>query len=150
MAPLPYLAVAAETVNSTLSGIERAGTWSDHVLSLGMFVLIIGAAVVLLRMSFRQTAQERAGRETERKEYIESLKSIAQNNAVALERTTSSLDRNTSAFSKLEGLREAFERLSASVAGLIALATKLDLDWRLERRTDGERVPPNSRRSRDE
>lgn len=140
----PLLAVAEQTVNNVLGGVERISSWSDHALVILLVVVLCGGAALLLRISFRQTAQERAGREAERKEYIDSLKSIAAANAVAL-------DRNSAAFSRLEGLREAFDRMAAAVSNLVPLVTKLDLDWRLERRTDAPRIGPNQRRDgRDE
>ena len=153
MGLFPYLAVAAETVDHTMGSIERAGTWTDHVLMIGLFAICMGGAIVLVWFAFKQAAaerkalkEERAGRDADRAEYIENLKTIAANNAVALDRTTGALDRNTTAFGRLDGLKEACLGMVTTVQNLVTIVQKLDLDWRMERATDGQRTVPNRRR----
>jgi hypothetical protein len=90
-----WLAVADQEVNDVFSQIEKVGKWSEHTLTIGLFVLILFITYWMIKHFLKlmlqerlQFTEEKKARETDRREYIESLKGLAHEQAIVIERNT--------------------------------------------------------------
>jgi hypothetical protein len=87
------LAVSTDTVTSALDQIERVSSWPIQALNIGLFVLVLGVCYLYLRSSRSDLIKLQKVHEEERKEYIDSLKSILSENTKIIERNNTIFDR---------------------------------------------------------
>jgi hypothetical protein len=103
-----YLAIGSETIDSTLKDIERVGSWPIQVLNIGLFVLVLGIAWLYLKNTRSDLAKLQTANEAERKEYIDSLKTMVSD-------TGKIIERNNVIFDRIDKRLERIER-SAEIA----------------------------------
>jgi hypothetical protein len=88
-----YLAIGSETIDSTLKDIERVGSWPIQVLNIGLFVLVLMICWLYLQSTRKDLAKLQAANEAERKEYIDSLKTMVSEMGKVIERNNIIFDR---------------------------------------------------------
>jgi hypothetical protein len=88
-----YLAISTEVVDSTLKGIEQVGSWPIQVLNIGLFVLVLGICWLYLRTTRQDLSRLQSANEVERKEYIDSLKTMVGDMGKIIERNNVIFDR---------------------------------------------------------
>jgi hypothetical protein len=97
-----YLAIGSETIDSTLKDIERVGSWPIQVLNIGLFVLVLGIAWLYLKNTRSDLAKLQTANEAERKEYIDSLKTMVSDMGKIIERNNVIFDRIDKRLERIE------------------------------------------------
>ena len=103
-----YLALGHETVDGVLQDVERIGSWPIQVLNIGLFVLVLGICWLYLKSTRKDLNKLQEANESERKEYIDSLKSMVSD-------TGKIIERNNVIFERIDKRLERIER-SADIA----------------------------------
>ena len=88
-----YLAVSTEIVDSTLKGIEQVGSWPIQILNIGLFVLVLGICWLYLQTTRKDLSRLQSANDVERKEYIDSLKTMVGDMGKIIERNNVIFDR---------------------------------------------------------
>lgn len=88
-----FLAVGPDVVTEALDQIEKVSSWPIQALNIALFVLVLGICYLYLRSSRADLIKLQRVHEEERKEYINSLKSLLADNTKVIERNTSIFDR---------------------------------------------------------
>jgi hypothetical protein len=97
-----YLAVGEETIETALKGVERVGSWPIQVLNIGLFVLVLGICWLYLKSTRTDLAKLQAANEAERKEYIDSLKTMVSDMGKIIERNNVIFDRIDKRLERIE------------------------------------------------
>jgi hypothetical protein len=81
-----YLALSTEIVDDALKQVERVSSWPVQALNIGLFVLVLGICWLYLQSTRRDLAKLQVSNENERREYIESLKTLVNDSGKVIER----------------------------------------------------------------
>jgi Tfp pilus assembly protein PilO len=88
-----YLAVSTEMLDRTLDQVERVGAWPVQVLNIGLFILVLGVCWLYLQSTRKDLAKLQKANEDERREYIESLKTLVNDAGKIIERNNIIFER---------------------------------------------------------
>ena len=88
-----YLAVSSEVVDGALKDIERVGSWPIQVLNIGLFVLVLVICWLYLQSTRKDLSKLQSANESERKEYVDSLKTMVSDMGKVIERNNVIFDR---------------------------------------------------------
>lgn len=88
-----YLAVSTEVVDSALNQIERVSTWPVQALNIALFVVVLGVCWLYLQSTRKDLQKLQEVNSDERREYIESLKTLVNDAAKIIERNNSIFER---------------------------------------------------------
>ena len=97
-----YLAIGSETIDSALKDVERIGSWPIQVLNIGLFVLVLGICWLYLQSTRKDLGKLQEANETERKEYIDSLKTMVSDMGKIIERNNVIFDRIDKRLERIE------------------------------------------------
>lgn len=97
-----YLAIGSETIDSALQNVERVGNWPIQVLNIGLFVLVLGICWLYLQSTRKDLNKLQTANDSERKEYIESLKSMVSDMGKIIERNNVIFDRIDKRLERIE------------------------------------------------
>jgi Tfp pilus assembly protein PilO len=103
-----YLAVSSEMIDEALKNVERVSSWPVQALNIGLFVLVLGICWLYLQSTRKDLAKLQAANETERKEYVDSLKTMVADMGKVIE-------RNNVIYERVDKRLERIER-SADIA----------------------------------
>ena len=102
-----YLAVGAEMLDDALKGVERVSSWPIQALNIGLFVLVLVVCWLYLQSTRKDLAKLQAANDAERKDYVDSLKSMVADMGKIIE-------RNNIIFERIDRRLERIERPSDS------------------------------------
>jgi hypothetical protein len=88
-----YLAVSTEVVDSALSDIERVGSWPIQALNIGLFVLVLGVCWLYLRSTRSDLQKLQQMNDSERRDYVDSLKALVVDHGKVIERNNMLFER---------------------------------------------------------
>jgi hypothetical protein len=88
-----HLAVSNETVDQALSGVERISQWPVQALNIGLFVLVLGICWLYLQSTRKDLQKLQQANTDERREYIESLKTLVADTGKIVERNNAIFER---------------------------------------------------------
>jgi hypothetical protein len=97
-----YLAVSTELVDTTLQGLERVGSWPVQVLNIGLFVLVLFICWLYLRSTREDLQKLQKINEDERREFVESLKTLVGDTGKVIERNNVIFERIDKRLERLE------------------------------------------------
>src|SRR4029077_765393 len=91
-----------ETIDSALKDVERIGNWPIQVLNIGLFVFVFGILRLYLHSKRKDLGALQAANENERKEYIDSLKTMVSDMGKVIERNNVIFDRIDKRLERIE------------------------------------------------
>jgi hypothetical protein len=97
-----YLAVSTEVVDDALKQVERISSWPVQALNIGLFVLVLGICWLYLQSTRKDLAKLQSANDTERREYIEALRTLVADTAKIVE-------RNNAIYERIDRKLERFE-----------------------------------------
>jgi hypothetical protein len=97
-----YLAVGTELIEQTLNNVERVSSWPVQALNIGLFVLVLGICWLYLQSTRKDLQKLQAANDSERKEYVDSLKSMASDMGKTIERNNIIFDRIDKRLERIE------------------------------------------------
>src|SRR4029077_9030445 len=97
-----YLAIGAEAIDGALKDVERIGSWPIQVLNIGLFVLVLGICWLYLQSTRKDLNKLQQANEAERKEYVDSLKTMVSDMGKIIERNNVIFDRIDRRLERLE------------------------------------------------
>jgi Tfp pilus assembly protein PilO len=97
-----YLAVGSELIEDTLKNVERVSSWPIQALNIGLFVLVLGICWLYLKSTRADLAKLQTANENERKEYIDSLKTMVSDMGKIIERNNVIFDRIDKRLERIE------------------------------------------------
>jgi hypothetical protein len=97
-----YLAVGSELIEDTLKNVERVSSWPIQALNIGLFVLVLGICWLYLKSTRTDLAKLQTANENERKEYIDSLKTMVSDMGKIIERNNVIFDRIDKRLERIE------------------------------------------------
>jgi Tfp pilus assembly protein PilO len=97
-----YLAVGSELIEDALKNVERVSSWPIQALNIGLFVLVLGICWLYLKSTRADLAKLQTANETERKEYIDSLKTMVSDMGKIIERNNVIFDRIDKRLERIE------------------------------------------------
>jgi hypothetical protein len=100
-----YLAVGAEMLDDALKGVERVSSWPIQALNIGLFVLVLVVCWLYLQSTRKDLAKLQAANDSERKDYVDSLKTMVADMGKIIE-------RNNIIFERIDRRLERLERPS--------------------------------------
>jgi hypothetical protein len=102
-----YLAVGSEMLEDALKGVERVSSWPIQALNIGLFVLVLVVCWLYLQSTRKDLQKLQAANDSERKDYVDSLKSMVADMGKIIE-------RNNIIFERIDRRLERLERPSDS------------------------------------
>jgi hypothetical protein len=105
-----YLAVGAEMLDDALKGVERVSSWPIQALNIGLFVLVLVVCWLYLQSTRKDLQKLQAANDQERKDYVDSLKTMVADMGKIIE-------RNNIIFERIDRRLERIERPSDSSQG---------------------------------
>jgi hypothetical protein len=102
-----YLAVGAEMLDDALKGVERVSSWPIQALNIGLFVLVLVVCWLYLQSTRKDLAKLQQANDQERKDYVDSLKTMVADMGKIIE-------RNNIIFERIDRRLERTERPSDS------------------------------------
>jgi hypothetical protein len=105
-----YLAVGAEMLDDALKGVERVSSWPIQALNIGLFVLVLTVCWLYLQSTRKDLAKLQAANDQERKDYVDSLKTMVADMGKIIE-------RNNIIFERIDRRLERLERPSDTSQG---------------------------------
>jgi hypothetical protein len=105
-----YLAVGAEMLDDALKGVERVSSWPIQALNIGLFVLVLTVCWLYLQTTRKDLAKLQAANDQERKDYVDSLKTMVADMGKIIE-------RNNIIFERIDRRLERLERPSDTSQG---------------------------------
>jgi hypothetical protein len=105
-----YLAVGAEMLDDALKGVERVSSWPIQALNIGLFVLVLLVCWLYLQSTRKDLAKLQAANDAERKDYVDSLKTMVAEMGKLIE-------RNNIIFERIDRRLERIERPSDTSQG---------------------------------
>jgi hypothetical protein len=105
---------AAESPSQVFSdSVKEVSSWPERTLNIGLFGALLAVCYFFLRRAWKQLDQEKMAGEKERadltgkgdrerSEYIESLKTVAREAVVVIERNTQAYQRTMQLIERLE------------------------------------------------
>jgi hypothetical protein len=97
-----YLAVSTEVVDDALKQVERISSWPIQALNIGLFVLVLGICWLYLQSTRKDLAKLQSANDTERREYIEALRTLVADTAKVVERNNAIYERIDRKLERLE------------------------------------------------
>jgi hypothetical protein len=97
-----YLAVGSELIEDSLKNVERVSSWPIQALNIGLFVLVLGICWLYLKSTRADLAKLQTANENERKEYIDSLKTMVSEMGKIIERNNVIFDRIDKRLERIE------------------------------------------------
>jgi hypothetical protein len=97
-----YLALSSEVVDDALKQVERVSSWPIQALNIGLFVLVLGICWLYLQSTRKDLAKLQSANDTERREYIEALRTLVADTAKIVE-------RNNAIYERIDRKLERFE-----------------------------------------
>jgi hypothetical protein len=97
-----YLAVGSEMIDDALKNVERVSSWPIQALNIGLFVLVLGICWLYLKSTRTDLAKLQTANENERKEYIDSLKTMVSDMGKIIERNNVIFDRIDKRLERIE------------------------------------------------
>jgi len=97
-----YLAVGSELIEDALKNVERVSSWPIQALNIGLFVLVLGICWLYLKSTRTDLAKLQTANENERKEYIDSLKTMVSDMGKIIERNNVIFDRIDKRLERIE------------------------------------------------
>jgi hypothetical protein len=97
-----YLALSSEVVDDALKQVERVSSWPIQALNIGLFVLVLGICWLYLQSTRKDLAKLQSANDTERREYIEALRTLVADTAKVVE-------RNNAIYERIDRKLERFE-----------------------------------------
>jgi hypothetical protein len=97
-----YLAVGSEMIDDALKNVERISSWPIQALNIGLFVLVLGICWLYLKSTRTDLAKLQTANENERKEYIDSLKTMVSEMGKIIERNNVIFDRIDKRLERIE------------------------------------------------
>src|SRR4029077_2235592 len=97
-----YLAVGSELIDDALKNVERVSSWPIQALNIGLFVLVLGIFWLYLKSTRTDLAKLQTANENERKEYIDSLKTMVSDMGKIIERNNVIFDRIDKRLERIE------------------------------------------------
>jgi len=97
-----YLAVGSELIDDALKNVERVSSWPIQALNIGLFVLVLGICWLYLKSTRTDLAKLQTANENERKEYIDSLKTMVSDMGKIIERNNVIFDRIDKRLERIE------------------------------------------------
>jgi Tfp pilus assembly protein PilO len=97
-----YLAVGSEMIDDALKNVERVSSWPIQALNIGLFVLVLGICWLYLKSTRADLAKLQTANENERKEYIDSLKTMVSDMGKIIERNNVIFDRIDKRLERIE------------------------------------------------
>jgi hypothetical protein len=97
-----YLAVSSEVVEDALKNVERISSWPVQALNIGLFVLVLAICWLYLQSTRKDLAKLQSANEIERKEYIDSLKTMVSDMGKIIERNNVIFDRIDKRLERIE------------------------------------------------
>jgi Tfp pilus assembly protein PilO len=97
-----YLAVGSELIEDALKNVERVSSWPIQALNIGLFVLVLGICWLYLKSTRTDLAKLQTANENERKEYIDSLKTMVTEMGKIIERNNVIFDRIDKRLERIE------------------------------------------------
>jgi hypothetical protein len=97
-----YLAVGSELIDDALKNVERVSSWPVQALNIGLFVLVLGICWLYLKSTRTDLAKLQAANDNERKEYVDSLKTMVSDMGKIIERNNVIFDRIDRRLERLE------------------------------------------------
>src|SRR4029077_349572 len=98
-----YLAVGAEMLDDALKGVERVSSWPIQALNIGLFVLVLAVCWLYLQSTRKDLQKLQAANDQERKDYVDSLKTMVAEMGKIIE-------RNNIIFERIDRRLERIER----------------------------------------
>jgi hypothetical protein len=105
-----YLAVGSEVLDDALKGVERVSSWPIQALNIGLFVLVLLVCWLYLQSTRKDLAKLQAANDAERKDYVDSLKTMVAEMGKLIE-------RNNIIFERIDRRLERLERPSDASQG---------------------------------
>jgi hypothetical protein len=97
-----YLAVSTELVDDALKQVERISSWPIQALNIGLFVLVLGICWLYLQSTRKDLKALQSANDTERREYIEALRTLVADTAKVVERNNAIYERIDRKLERLE------------------------------------------------
>lgn len=88
-----YLAISTEVIDEAMKGVERVSSWPVQALNIALFVLVLGICWIYLKSTRGDLAKLQKSHDDERREYIDSLKTLVSDTAKIIERNNQIFDR---------------------------------------------------------
>ena len=99
------LALQSEVIDEALKGVERVSSWPIQALNIGLFALVLGICWVFISQTRKDMSQLQKSHETERREYIESLRGLVADTGKIVERNSVIFERIGRRLERLEQKR---------------------------------------------
>jgi hypothetical protein len=97
-----YLAVSTEIIDETLKSVERVSSWPIQALNIGLFVLVLGICWLYLQSTRKDLQKLQTANESERREFIDSLKTLVNDTSKVVERNNLIFERVDKRLERLE------------------------------------------------
>jgi hypothetical protein len=99
------LAVSNEMIDNALRGVERVSSWPVQALNIGLFCVVLGICWLFIQSTRKDMAALQKAHETERREYIESLRGLVADTGKIVERNSVIFERIDRRLERLEQKR---------------------------------------------
>jgi hypothetical protein len=97
-------------LDDALKGVERVSSWPIQALNIGLFVLVLTVCWLYLQSTRKDLAKLQAANDQERKDYVDSLKTMVADMGKIIE-------RNNIIFERIDRRLERLERPSDTSQG---------------------------------
>jgi uncharacterized protein with PQ loop repeat len=97
-----YLAVSSEIIDEALKNVERVSSWPVQALNIGLFVLVLVICWLYLKNTRGDLTKLQQANDAERKEYIDSLKTMVSDMGKIIERNNVIFDRIDKRLERIE------------------------------------------------
>jgi hypothetical protein len=101
------LAVSSEVIDEALKGVERVSSWPIQALNIGLFGVVLGICWLFIQSTRKDMAALQKAHETERREYIDSLRGLVADTGKVVERNSVIFERIDRRLERLEQKRES-------------------------------------------
>src|SRR5262245_46319709 len=96
------VAVSSEVIDEALKSVERVSSWPIQALNIGLFALVLGICWLFISQTRKDMAGLQKLHETERREYIESLRGLVADTGKIVERNSVIFERIDRRLERLE------------------------------------------------
>jgi hypothetical protein len=97
-----YLAISTEIIDDTLKQVERVSSWPIQALNIGLFVLVLGICWLYLQSTRKDLQKLQTANDSERREFIDSLKTLVSDTSKVVERNNLIFERVDKRLERLE------------------------------------------------
>ena|SRR5215475_2196355 len=99
------LAVSSEMIDEALKGVERVSSWPIQTLNILLYALVLGICWLFIKSTRKDMAALQKAHESERREYIDSLRGLVADTGKVVERNSVIFERIDRRLERLEGKR---------------------------------------------